>query len=704
MVGNPNAGKSTLFNALTGYHRHSANYPGVTVDVGRGLLRGSSRPVELLDVPGTYSLAAASPDEMLVCDLLHGRMTGQAPPDAIVAVLDASNLPRNLYLLSQLLELGLPLVAALNMSDLAQKRGITIDAKRLAERLGVAVVPIVATDESTLPPLVRAIERVLSAAASPVRADLPEVLRAESRRLSNEGGSGLSDSECLRALLDRDGATPQLFIRRGGNPALLQAARERLAAAEVDGAPAEIRARYAWIHKLIAEVVQRTAVTRGAWSTRVDRWLTHRLFGAAFLFVVLAVLFQSIFAWADPLMSLIDEQLIGSFRQVARSALGDGMLGSLAADGIIAGVGGVLVFLPQIVILFALIAILEDCGYMARAAFMMDRLMGLLGLSGRAFIPLLSSFACAVPAIMGTRVIADRRERFITILLAPFMSCSARLPVYVLMIGAFVPPAEYLGGLVTLPGLVMLGMYAVGVLVAIPVAWLLRNTALRGGSSAFLLELPAYKLPRLRAIWQRVYFAARGFVVRAGTVIFAASVLIWALGYFPRSAAVEEAARAAAMADGAAAEDAEKLVAGALLRASALGRIGRLIEPAVAPLGWDWRIGIAAVASFPAREVVVATLGIVFNLGDEEDEESPALRTALAGARNEATGGPLFTLPVALSLMVFFALCAQCASTLAVIARETRSWIWPVVSFVGMTAVAYAAAFLTVVAARALGA
>ncbi|MBK8913406.1 MAG: ferrous iron transport protein B [Phycisphaerales bacterium] len=703
MVGNPNAGKSTLFNALTGYHRHSANYPGVTVDVGRGPLRGSAHPIELLDVPGTYSLAAASPDEMLVCDLLHGRMADHAPPDAIVAVLDASNLPRNLYLLSQLLELGRPMVAALNMSDVARKRGIDIDAQRLAERLNMAVVPIVATDESTLPPLRRAIEQSLNQEASRVRADLPEPLVAEARRLAREGGSGLSKTECLRALLDRDGATPQLFTRGGGKSAALDEARQRLAAAGVDGAPAEIRARYAWIHRLIAEVVQRTAVTRGVWSARVDRWLTHRLFGAVFLFLVLAVLFQSIFRWADPLMGLIDEQLIGSFRQVARSALGEGLLGSLVADGVIAGVGGVLVFLPQIIILFALIAILEDCGYMARAAFMMDRLMGLLGLSGRSFIPLLSSFACAVPAIMGTRVIADRRERFITIMIAPFMSCSARLPVYVLMIGAFVPRADYLGGLLTLPGLVMLGMYAVGVLAAIPAAWLLRSTALRGGSSAFLLELPAYKLPRLRAVWQRVYFASRGFVIRAGTVIFAASVLIWALGYFPRSAATEEAARAAAVADGAPAEDIDRIVAGALLRDSALGRIGRFIEPAVAPLGWDWRIGIAAVASFPAREVVVATLGIVFNLGDEEDEESPALRTALADARNEATGAPLFTLPVALSLMVFFALCAQCASTLAVIGRETRSWTWPVVSFAGMTLVAYAGAWLIAAAARALG-
>lgn len=374
---------------------------------------------------------------------------------------------------------------------------------------------------------------------------------------------------------------------------------------------------------------------------------------------------------------------------------------SLVVDGVIGGVGGVLVFLPQIMILFALIAVLEDCGYMARAAFMMDRVMQFAGLSGRAFIPLLSSFACAVPAIMGTRVIADRRERFVTILIAPFMSCSARLPVYVLMIAAFVPAHSYLGGWIGLHGLVMLGAYLVGVGVALPIAWLLKRTAFRGPNPGFLLELPGYQWPRIRTVALRVYLAAREFVVRAGTVILAVNLVVWALAYFPRSDATAQAMDATAVAQGWDAERRDAELEGAYLRDSYLGRAGHWIEPAVAPLGWDWRIGMAVLASFPAREVVVGALGTIFNLGGNVTEESQELRAALQRATHP-DGRPLFTLPVALSIMVFFALCAQCVSTLVIIGRETRSWRWPIASFVFMTTIAYLAAWATATGATAL--
>ncbi|RMF73337.1 MAG: ferrous iron transporter B, partial [Planctomycetota bacterium] len=369
---------------------------------------------------------------------------------------------------------------------------------------------------------------------------------------------------------------------------------------------------------------------------------------------------------------------------------------------VIAGVGGVLVFLPQIMILFGLIAILEDCGYMARAAYMMDRLMRGLGLSGRAFIPLLSAFACAVPAIMGARAISDRRERFVTILIAPFMSCSARLPVYTLIIGAFVPATSYFGGWLGLQGLVMLGMYLVGVIVAIPVAWLLKTTAFAGPQPPFFIELPTYKRPRVRAVLQRMLFAGHHFLMRAGTVILCVNLLVWALAYFPHTSQTAARVEAQAAAEGWDDSRVESELAGAYLRDSYLGRIGRTIEPAIRPIGWDWKIGMAVAASFPAREVVIATLGTIYNLGSDVDEASLPLQQKLKDARWEHSGEPIFTLPVALSLMVFFALCAQCSSTLVVIGRETRSWVWPIVSFVGMTTLAYLGAWATMRIAAAL--
>jgi len=503
-------------------------------------------------------------------------------------------------------------------------------------------------------------------------------------------------------LLDREGEAEAQYLARGGSRERLVAARERLRAAGLDSQGVEVRARYAWIARILEGVIQRPEQPVITWSDRLDRVLTHKFAGGLVLGLVLLVLFQSIFTWSAPLMDAID----GAFAALGGSVaalLPPGALSSLIADGLIAGVGGVLVFLPQILLLFAFIAVLEDCGYMARAAYMMDRVMRVAGLSGRAFIPLLSSFACAVPAIMGTRTIADRRERFVTILIAPFMSCSARLPVYVLLISTFVPPTGYLGGWISLQTLVMMGMYLVGVVAAVPIAWLLRRTVLAGAGGGFILELPSYKLPRPRAIWQRMYLAGRDFLVRAGTLILVVNLVVWALGYFPRSAHTRAAleARAAAEAWDEARQESE--LAGAYLRDSYLGRMGRAIEPLIRPIGWDWRVGMAVIASFPAREVVIATLGTIFNLGAGADEQSESLRSAIRSATWPDSRQPIFTLPVALSIMVFFALCAQCASTLVVIGRETGSWLWPLASFVGMTTLAYLAAWGTAAAARAMG-
>ncbi|MFO0840325.1 MAG: ferrous iron transport protein B [Phycisphaerae bacterium] len=698
LLGNPNTGKTTLFNALTGFSRHVANYPGVTVEIARGRLARSNHAIDVLDLPGTYSLAAMSPDEQVVSDLLCGRMPDQRRPGAIIAIVDASNLQRNLYLVSQLLELGLPLIIALNMTDVARQRGIEIDAAELSQRLGVPVVPIIARDDKTIGPLMRAIESMATNTETAdcgapqraaVRAPLPAAVVREVAALS--ATSALLPTEALRVLVDVDGHAESCFYAAGGDRARIEAARTRWRDQGLDPAAAEVTARYAWIRGLLDGVVHRSGAAGTSVTQRVDRVMMHPLLGIPILIAVLFLVFQAIFAFATPLMAGI-EWTFGRLGQVVGPLLPEGILRSMVTDGIIAGVGGVIVFLPQIMILFALIAVLEDCGYLPRAAFMMDRVMRAAGLSGRSLIPLLSSFACAVPAIMGTRVIADRRERFVTILIAPFMSCSARLPVYALMIGAFVPASAYLGGWVSLRGVVMLAMYLVGVLVALPLAWLLKRTVFRGPPPAFLLELPSYKWPAVRTVWIRVRQSATSFLARAGTVILAVNLVVWALGYLPRSSSTAEHVLARAQLQGWNAEQTQHAVDGAYLRESYLGQMGHLLEPAIRPLGWDWRIGVAVIASFPAREVVVATLSTIFNLGGADDETSQSLSGALATATWLDTGRPLFTLPVALSIMVFFALCAQCASTLTVIGRETRSWRWPIMSFLGMTTLAYLAA------------
>lgn len=699
LVGNPNTGKTSLFNALTGYRRHVANYPGVTVEAAHGRVRHVDVPIELLDLPGTYSLAAASPDEAIVGDVLSG-LRGAAPrPDAILAVADATNLPRNLYLVSQLLEAGLPVVLAVNMMDVAAARGIAIDTNLLTARLGIAVIPITATKPATLAALRSELVRIArdSSRAPPSTGALPESLTVEIRALQAVSPR-LTTASAVRQLLDAQAGPAQ---SNGELATRVIESRQRLAAAGIDGPAVEVRARYAWLATALAGVISRPANPRLTWSDQLDRVLTHRVGGALALLLVLFMLFQAIFTWAAPLMDWVD-RLFAWLAGRAADALPAGAIQSFVTDGLIAGVGGVLVFLPQILILFGFIAVLEDCGYLARAAYMMDRLMRAFGLSGRAFIPLLSSFACAVPAIMGTRTIADRRERFATILLAPFMSCSARLPVYILLIATCVPNL-HLGGWFSLPALVMLAMYLLGVLVAIPIAWLLRRTAFAGPSGSFMLELPSYKWPRWQAVVQRMLGAGRKFLIGAGTVIVLVNLLVWAAAYYPRSPATLAAVQQQAAAAGWDEARTDHELAGAYLRESYLGRAGQWIEPAVRPLGWDWRIGVAVIASFPAREVVVATLGTIYNLGAEEDESSGSLRSAIQSATWPENGARVFTLPVALSLMVFFALCAQCSSTLVVIGRETRSIRWPVVSFVGMTAIAYAAAWITSRAATALG-
>jgi ferrous iron transport protein B len=527
-----------------------------------------------------------------------------------------------------------------------------------------------------------------------------------------------------RLLLDGDGYLEQELLNGDteSGTAKLRQAREALAAAGMPVPAVEAMARYDWVARMLDGVARRPRDHQPTASDRIDALLTHKLVGSLIFVAVMALLFSSIFVWADPLMTLVDDA-VGWLGGVVASIVPAGALQSLLVDGVIGGVGAVVIFLPQILILFFFIALLEDCGYMARAAFLMDRLMAGVGLSGKSFIPLLSSFACAVPGIMAARVIENRRDRLATILIAPLMSCSARLPVYVILIGAFVPAEHYLGGLLGLQGLTLLAMYSIGVVVAIGVAWVLKKTLLRGETPPFVLELPSYKLPSIRNVLYRMAERGWAFLARAGTVIFAVTIVIWALAYYPRSeeqvasaiaaeraktqaeveaavpgsAAHEEAVQALTAFDEP--ENLDHLEASLHQQQSFLGRAGQWIEPAVRPLGWDWRIGCAAIASFPAREVVMGVLGVIYHLGgnvDVGDEgDQSRLREKLRAARWDDTGERVYNLPVALSIMVFFALCAQCAATLAVIRRETNSWRWPVFTFAYMTTLAYVGALLT---------
>ncbi len=742
-IGNPNTGKSTLFSALTGMHAHIGNFPGVTVEKKIGWLEHQGRRLQLVDLPGTYSLSPRTLDEMVSVDVLLGRQADVGAIDAVLCIADASNLERNLYVVSQVLDVGLPVVLVLNMWDVAQERGVTIDVDELRRRLGVPVVRCEAHRRRHITEIKDALmEAVAQPPRPPIRLFPTEFYQEEERLRAEFGrdsaGGVLPAYVSERLLLDPGGYVEASLAKRFPDklPQAVAAARERLKAAGCKIPSVEARLRYAWARQILTGVMTTPTERVKTFSDSLDRWLTHRFIGLGVFCVIMFLVFQSIYAGAEPLMGGIETGQGWMGDQIA-SVIPPGPLQSLLVDGLIAGVGGVVVFLPQIVLLFLFIALLEDCGYMARAAFLMDKLMTKVGLSGKSFVPLMSSFACAIPGIMATRVIENRRDRMTTILVAPLMSCSARLPVYLLLIGAFIPPI-WAWGWLPLQGTVLFGMTFLGAIVAVPVAWLLKTTLFQGETPPFVMELPTYKWPSPRIVFSRVYDRAKSFLVRAGTLIFATNVLVWAASYFPGDHASEitlraEAAQLQEAADGdwerraeiegqenparseselaelqqrlspvdaaitAANAESERLLAN-----SWLGRAGQGIEPAVRPLGWDWRIGVGVIASFPAREVIIATLGTIYSLGGDVDEESQGLKAALAGAQ-WPDGRPVYTIPVALSIMVFFALCAQCASTLMVIHRETNHWGWSAFTFVYMTGLAYAGAWVTVQLATALG-
>ncbi len=676
VVGSPNSGKSTLFNRLTGLRQRIGNYPGVTVERHIGLLKTDNITLELIDLPGTHGLSAHSSEEQIAIDVIFGRMQGTQPPDAILAVVDATNLYQGLYLVQQLLELERPIVIALTMTDAAEANGLNIDIDALSARLsGIKICRVVATTGQGVGELRNALVQLADEVPPGATPAWPE-LTAATRALGQSATVPLRMAEISRLLIDgATGANQHVLDCLGDNArAEVERYREELFGRDPPLAR-EARIRYAWVREVLKEV-QQTMPVFYSWRTRFTVWLNRPIPGTIGLFFVMAIVFQAVFAWATPIMDLIGGAgvVLGAS---ATAQLGDGAFASLISDGIIAGVGSVLVFLPQIVILFLFIILLEDSGYLARAAYLLDRAMRSVGLSGQSIIPMISSFACAVPGIMATRVIPNRRDRIATIMAAPFMTCSARLPVYALLISAFVPARDI--GFLNLQGLVLLGLYLFGIVAGILTALLIRQTALRGPKQPFALMLPEFRRPNLQTVSIQLLGRVRVFLYRAGTVIFAVAVVVWALAYYPRATDIDPALT-------------PNQVAATQLEQSWLGRAGHVVEPVFKPLGWDWRVSSAVIAGFPAREVVIAVLGTVYAVGDAANEAT------LSGRLKSATwpdGSPVYTLPMVFGLLIFYACCLQCAATLAVIRRETNSWRWPVFAWVYMTSIGYVGALLT---------
>ena len=611
LVGTPNSGKTSLFNALTGSRQKVANYPGVTVERKEGsFVTPTGRQVSLVDLPGTYSLRGRSPDEEITRDIVLGRTPGEALPDLVLCVADSTNLRLTIRLVLELKSTGRPLMLVLNMFDIATRRGVTVDVQRLSEALGVPVVTSIAVRKGGTAELLRRTDEIIAAQApGPAQPNLWQPLNV-----------------------------------------------------------AQLRATQREADRIIAATI--SLPTRpDTWTARIDAVVLHPTAGLAILAAILFVMFQAVFAWAQPLMELL-ASAFAALGQLVHDTLPAGLLRSFLQNGVISGVGSVIVFLPQIIIIFLFILLLEDFGYMARAAFLMDRIMGGAGLHGRAFIPLLSSFACAIPGIMATRVIDNRRDRLTTILIAPLMTCSARIPVYTLIISAFIP-ARQVWGFVSLQGLVMFGLYTAGIASALGVSFLIKFFMWRDYAPApFMLELPDYKMPRLRSIAIGVYMRAKMFLQRAGTTIFSMMVVIWFLASFPAGAADPA------------------------INYSLAAMIGKALEPLLAPVGFNWQIAVALIPGMAAREVAVAALGTVYAIeGGKEaaDQIGHVLATK-------------WSLATALSLLAWYIFAPQCASTLAVIRRETGSWKWMAITFAYMFALAYAASFAAYNIAVALGA
>lgn len=725
IAGNPNAGKTTVFNALTGTRQRVGNYPGVTVERKVGTLRlPSGETVVIVDLPGCYSLVARSPEEQIAHDVLLGELEGESRPDLVVVVVDASNLQRNLFLTTQLRDLGLPMIVALNMMDIAHERGCEVAPEKLADALGCPVVPLVARKGEGLDELVAAIQKEpcgcseCTCGLAPRFIDtLPAALEHPVEALSEgliQSGLALTDTARAEALwllvssFDGDDAAKVSPT----HAALTRRVRTQFKLSPKQMRAIETSARYRYLKDLMFLAACGEQDLPHRLTDRLDRVLLHRVLGPLIFLAVMAFVFQSIFSWVTPAMDVIQTG-VGLIEIGVGHLLPNGLFKELVVQGAIAGVGNVLVFLPQILVLFLFIGLLEDIGYMARAAFLMDRIMARVGLDGRAFLPLLSSFACAIPGIMATRTIANRKDRLVTILVAPLMSCSARLPVYTLIIGTVFVAGRHVWGFFTVGGLVLMGMYLFSITAGITMAAIFKRTLLKGPPPPLLLELPTYKLPSLKSVALNVFDRGKLFVIRAGTVILAATVIVWAVIHVPlrhldlapltaerqavmADANLDQGARASALNAVQAKEDALKV------EHSLGGSLGKLLEPVIAPLGFDWKMGVGIIASFAAREVFVSGLAVVHGVGGA-DENASDLRETLRAERRPGTNLPLYTPLVGLALLVYFVLACQCMSTVAIVRRETNSWRWPAFMIAYMSILAWLGAFAVYQGGKLLG-
>lgn len=702
LIGNPNTGKTSLFNALTGQKQRVGNYPGVTVEKKSGLWKlNQSESVTVIDLPGTYSLSAQTIDERITVDVLSGNIPDLSP-SLMVIVIDAENLQRNLFLASQASELGLPIVIALNCWDIAERKGIQIDSKLLEKRLGVPVVPTVANQAKGIESLASAVKTALNNQSIMVRPKWPEPVQKAIETLKedlsqiDEASQALSNGEVQRLIFDASSAvTERIKGDKLEISGAINKAKETIHKGGFHPNAVESIIRFRFLKPILADIIARQATLKKAsHSESIDQLLLHRFWGLVIFVGMMYFVFQSVYSWSGPLMQLI-EGGIAQVQSVAASALeATPMLQSLIVDGILSGVGAFVIFLPQILVLFLFISLLEETGYMARAAFLMDKLFQWCGLNGKSFVPLLSSYACAIPGILATRTINDKKIRIITIMIAPLMSCSARLPIYILMIGIFVEPTY--GPAIS--GITLFFMHFIGVLVAAPAAYLLNKCIQRKTiSTPFVMELPRYRVPNLKSIYERIYESGYAFITSAGTLIFAFTIIIWALFYFPRPAALETEIRNQNTVELFEEANLQAKIDSAYLEQSYGGQLGKTLQPIFNSSGYDWKITVAVIASFPAREVIIATLGILYSLGGEMDENSRDLRASLKNATWEdgkRKGMPVLNIAVAFSIMIFFALCMQCGATVAIIAQELN-WLWAIGSFVTLSFVAWIASILT---------
>jgi len=691
LVGNPNSGKSSLFNQLTGLNQKVGNFPGVTVEKKTGQCRLNEHAVaNIVDLPGTYSIYPRSPEETIVFDTLVNTENPDHP-DMAVVIVDVSNLKRNLLLFTQVRDLGIPVVLALNMVDLATQQGIEVQVEQLKKELGVQVVPINARKGKGLDKLKHTLSNPIVKECVPmydvdyVDEDIITNIRTKYKHCSPYPAYLLLQNFEKAASLD------------GTQQAELQELHDRYPMDRAEQQVKEIMGRYELIDKLISKVVTYKTAEPAAGhkvTDMIDKWVTHRVWGYLLFFVVLTIIFQAIFAWSSWPMDMID-LVFGEASAWVAARLPEGTLSGLLTEGIIPGIGGVVIFIPQIAFLFAFIALLEESGYMARVVYLMDKPMRKAGLNGKSVVPLISGMACAIPAIMATRTIENRKDRLITIFVTPLTSCSARLPVYVILIALVVPSTRVLG-IINVQGLVLMGLYLLGFVGVFFTAWLMKRMLKIKERSFLIMEHPPYRWPRLKNVLLTIYEKVKVFVWEAGRVILAISIILYVLGTYGPRQKMEEAATVVAArfeGQGLTAEELEKEVTAYKLEQSYAGRLGHFIEPVIKPLGYDWKIGIALITSFAAREVFVGSMATIYSLGTDVEDDDPTIKQRLK-AVVRPDGTPFFDLATALSLLVYYVFAMQCMSTLAVVYRETKGWKWPLLQVVYMLGLAYLSALI----------